>query len=166
MKKNKSNHTFLLASLTALVLTASLTVKAGDNQFSIGGVQLCSNTADAIKMLRSKGIQGPKNIDQAVKSNMNLGVVLKNQNNIVTFTLQQHNGKVTSVVYDTRDPANAAAEAAQTKAMIEKVAGVRKRCRNQNGMEACIYRKNPTNITLRFYQSPARLYLEANSICK
>ena len=168
MKKNKSNHTFLLASLTALVLTTSLTVKASDNQFSIGGVQLCSNTADAVKMLRSKGfssLKGPDYIERVIKSG-NLMVMMNSQNKIVRVQLQQYNGKVTRIEYDTRDSANAAAEAAQTKVMVEKVAGVSKRCRNKNGMEACIYRKNSTGITLRFFQSPARLNVVASSICK
>ena len=168
MKKDKSNHTFLLASLTALVLTTSLTVKASDNQFSIGGVQLCSNTADAVKMLRSKGfssLKGPDYIERVIKSG-NLMVMMNSQNKIVRVQLQQYNGKVTRIEYDTRDSANAAAEAAQTKVMVEKVAGVSKRCRNKNGMEACIYRKNSTGITLRFFQSPARLNVVASSICK
>ena len=133
MKKDKSNHTFLLASLTALVLTTSLTVKASDNQFSIGGVQLCSNTADAVKMLRSKGfssLKGPDYIERVIKSG-NLMVMMNSQNKIVRVQLQQYNGKVTRIEYDTRDSANAAAEAAQTKVMVEKVAGVSKRCRNK-----------------------------------
>jgi hypothetical protein len=165
MKKNKSNHTFLLASLSALVLTTSLTVKASDNQFSIGGVQLCSNTADAVKMLRSKGfssLKGPDNIDRAVKSG-NLMLMMNSQNKFVRVQMHQQNGKVTMIAYDNRDSANAAAEAAQTKAKIVKVAGVSKRCRNKNGMEACIYRKSSSSITLKFFQSPARLYLDATT---
>ena len=84
----------------------------------------------------------------------------------IRYSLQHQDGKVVRIQYEVKDDASATTEAAQANELAAKITGVSSRCKSSNGMELCHYRKGTTQITIRSYQSPARLNVSASSQCK